>query len=175
MDNQRPMIGSGPGQSERSFGSPNSGAGQGGSYPGIGNPFGQQGGGNLPVPFQNAAQVVQAAPKKSLLGGLNLGNFNLEQITSFVDRMGGIDGIVNTMTKVQKIFQTFQQVAPMFKVIAGSFGGAGKVKNNPTKSKNSTPNKARARKKKRATSVKKYPRPTGRKSKKATTKDVNQF
>jgi hypothetical protein len=44
--------------------------------------------------------------------------------------MGGIDGIMNTMTRVQKIVGTFQQMQPMFKLILGSFGGKAATKNN---------------------------------------------
>ncbi|TBL68198.1 hypothetical protein EYB31_38615 [Paenibacillus thalictri] len=36
--------------------------------------------------------------------------------------MGGIDGIMNTMTKVQKIVTNVQQMAPMVKLLMGSFG-----------------------------------------------------
>uniref|UniRef100_A0A4Y8PZU5 Tyrosine protein kinase n=2 Tax=Paenibacillus athensensis TaxID=1967502 RepID=A0A4Y8PZU5_9BACL len=37
--------------------------------------------------------------------------------------MGGIEGIMGTMGKVQKFVTTFQQMAPMFKVMFNSFGG----------------------------------------------------
>lgn len=36
--------------------------------------------------------------------------------------MGGIDGIVNSMGKVQKVMSGFQQMAPMVKLFMGSFG-----------------------------------------------------
>ncbi len=72
-----------------------------------------------------AAPAAEAGAKAGgLLGGLgNLGNLaNMEQIKGFIDRMGGIDGIVNNMGKVQKMVQGFQQMAPMVKLVMGSFG-----------------------------------------------------
>lgn len=59
-----------------------------------------------------------------LLGGLgNLGNLaNMDQIKGIVDRMGGIEGIMSSMGKVQKIVANFQQMAPMIKLVMGSFG-----------------------------------------------------
>ncbi|MFD2611421.1 aminotransferase [Paenibacillus gansuensis] len=47
---------------------------------------------------------------------------NLKDISAFVERMGGIEGIVNTMTKAQKFMNSVQQFAPMFKLLATSFG-----------------------------------------------------
>lgn len=46
----------------------------------------------------------------------------MEQIKGIIDRMGGIDGIVNSMGKVQKVMSGFQQMAPMVKLFMGSFG-----------------------------------------------------
>lgn len=69
--------------------------------------------------------AAEAAPKAGgLLGNLgNLGNLaNLEQIKGIVDRMGGIDGIVSSMGKVQKVVEGFQQMAPMVKLVMGTFG-----------------------------------------------------
>ncbi|OKP97009.1 hypothetical protein [Paenibacillus sp. P46E] len=84
----------------------------------------------LAVPVTEAA----AAKPGGLLGGLgNLGNLaNMEQIKGIVDRLGGVDGIVNSMGKVQKVMQGFQQMAPMMKLVMGSFGkkkgsGAGEL------------------------------------------------
>jgi len=84
-----------------------------------------------------AAQTALAVPVEAsvakpggLLGGLGslgglggLGNMaNMDQIKGFIDRMGGIDGIVNSMGKVQKVMQGFQQMAPMVKLVMSSFG-----------------------------------------------------
>lgn len=46
----------------------------------------------------------------------------MEQIKGIIDRMGGIDGIVNSMGKVQKVMSGFQQMAPMVKLFMGNFG-----------------------------------------------------
>ncbi|SEM22967.1 hypothetical protein SAMN04488688_11076 [Paenibacillus sp. cl141a] len=53
-----------------------------------------------------------------LLGGLGVNN--MSDIKGLIDRMGGIDGIVNNIGKVQKVMQGFQQLAPMFSVLAGA-------------------------------------------------------
>jgi len=47
---------------------------------------------------------------------------NLADLKLLVDRMGGIDGILSTVQKIQKIVGTVQQFAPMIKLIAGSLG-----------------------------------------------------
>ncbi len=36
--------------------------------------------------------------------------------------MGGLDGILSTVTKVQKVVGAVSQMAPMMKVLMGSFG-----------------------------------------------------
>jgi hypothetical protein len=55
-----------------------------------------------------------------------LSGLNMKQISGFVERMGGIDGILGTMGKVQKFMSSFQQMAPMVKTIFGALG-KGKV------------------------------------------------
>jgi hypothetical protein len=131
------MIGNGPEVRTRSLSTtPYQGDGFfGGQYPGLGgdNTFSDfaQGGG-LPAPFEgggslfggSSSALPAAAPSTG--GGL-LNGLNMEQIKGFVDRMGGIEGIMGTMTKVQKFVGTFQQMAPMLKMLFSSFGG-GKVK-----------------------------------------------
>lgn len=65
---------------------------------------------------------VPETPKK----GFSLANLtnmaNMKEIKGFVDRMGGLDGILATMTKVQKVVGSVSQMAPMVKVLFGSFG-----------------------------------------------------
>ncbi|MEW9701930.1 aminotransferase [Paenibacillus sp. SI8] len=85
-------------------------------------------------------------------GGSNaLSGLNMKQISGFVERMGGIDGIIGTMGKVQKFMSSFQQMAPMVKVLLGSFG-KGKVKSSDIEAV--LPSK-RKRRKKSATSRRK--------------------
>lgn len=92
---------------------------QGGSYPGL-DPAG--GSPNWPVPY--TPQTPGAGGGGGGTGGFNLSNLNLNQVKGFIDKMGGIDGIVSTMTRVQKMVSSFQQMAPMLKLLMGSFGGA---------------------------------------------------
>jgi hypothetical protein len=49
--------------------------------------------------------------------------FNFNQIKGIIDRMGGFEGVMGHITRVQKIFQSIQQMSPMLKVLLGSFGG----------------------------------------------------
>lgn len=62
---------------------------------------------------------VEVQPKK----GFSLGNLaslaNLNEIKGFVDRMGGLDGILTTITKVQKVVGSITQMAPLAKVLFG--------------------------------------------------------
>ncbi|MCU6796849.1 hypothetical protein OB236_32460 [Paenibacillus sp. WQ 127069] len=107
-------------------------------YPGIGtNSY-------TPQP-QYTPQVVQAAPTPPASGGggalSKLTSFfggggstgsgaaagagsaiNIAQMKQIFDRLGGIDGIMDTMGKVQKMVQSVQQMAPLVKVLMGSFG-----------------------------------------------------
>ena len=124
-------------QMTRSFDSP-LGA-QAGGYPGIGDPF--AGGGGLFGPGPGAAGAASpgggapffpqtqpnlpavlpapSAPAPAAKSGPSLPT--LSDLKLLVERMGGIDGLLATMGKVQKVFGTFQQMAPMFKLLAGSF------------------------------------------------------
>lgn len=140
----------------RSFGGPGQ---QGGGlfndsmYPGLGgNPYGEL------VPRPNfpvaPSSNFPAAPGGAGGAGGLLGNFNFAQLKSIVDKMGGIDGIIGTMSKVQKIVGQFQQVAPMLKVIMGSFG-----KKAATKADANLPPVRRRRRKKRVGSTRKGARP----------------
>jgi hypothetical protein len=48
----------------------------------------------------------------------------MTQLKGIIDRMGGIDGLMGHVTRVQKIIQSLQQLSPMLKLLMGSFGGA---------------------------------------------------
>lgn len=50
---------------------------------------------------------------------------NVDELKGLVDRFGGLDGILATVTKVQKVVSTVGQIAPMVKV----FSGLGKKSN----------------------------------------------
>lgn len=74
----------------------------------------------LPAIVPNQLPDVNAAPPKK---GFSLANLpNLTEIKGFVDRMGGLDGILSTVTKVQKVVGSISQMAPLVKVLFGSFG-----------------------------------------------------
>lgn len=55
---------------------------------------------------------------------------NIGELKGVIDRMGGIDGIVSSMGKFQKVMSGVQQMAPMIKLMMGSFG-KGKTKGTP--------------------------------------------
>lgn len=86
---------------------------------------------------------VEVQPKK----GFSLGNLaslaNLNEIKGFVDRMGGLDGILTTITKVQKVVGSITQMAPLAKVLFGkksdskesSSGGSFSSERRPTRRK----------------------------------------
>jgi hypothetical protein len=56
-------------------------------------------------------------------GGGILGGMNMGQIKNIIDRMGGINGIMDGIGKAQKFMGTMQQFAPMAKVLLGAFAG----------------------------------------------------
>lgn len=70
---------------------------------------------HFPVPFQ------QQSPTQGT--GSFLDKLPIKDIKGFVDRMGGIEGIMNMVTKVNSMMKTFQQMAPMLKLLFGSFTG----------------------------------------------------
>jgi len=111
-------------------------------FPGITDPFGFaggfQGGGPAPghtttgsastnamdtglsIPAETAvAEIVDPPKDKDKGGGFSLEK--LSEIKGVVDRLGGIDGILSNVTKVQKIVANVQQMAPLIKVLMGSF------------------------------------------------------
>ncbi|MNH31968.1 hypothetical protein D3C79_923810 [compost metagenome] len=69
---------------------------------------------------ENVTDTVETAAGSSKASGFSLAN--LGEIKGFVDRIGGLDGILSTMTKVQKVVSSVTQMAPLVKVLMGSFG-----------------------------------------------------
>ncbi|MDQ6422527.1 hypothetical protein RB620_24150 [Paenibacillus sp. LHD-117] len=80
----------------------------------------------LPAVLPQAQNQLIGAPPKPSGGGFSLANLtkyaNLTEIKGLVDRMGGLDGILSTVTKVQKVVSGVSQMAPLMKVFMGSFG-----------------------------------------------------
>ncbi|MFD2380733.1 hypothetical protein ACFSWD_06705 [Paenibacillus xanthanilyticus] len=120
-------------------------------YPGISDPFFQAPGlGSAPTPFSPtietnipqlpvsatadalpaaaAADAIEAAaPAATKASGFSLASLggNIKDLQGLVDRMGGLDGILSTVQKVQKVVSSVQQMAPLIKVLAGSIGKKG--------------------------------------------------
>ncbi|GGA07351.1 hypothetical protein GCM10008018_61370 [Paenibacillus marchantiophytorum] len=104
------------------FGGGAPGGNAGGGFFGGGPPAASTGGGgNFLSNLLGGGGGGAAGGSSNPLSGLNL-----KQISGFVERMGGIDGIIGSMGKVQKFMSTFQQMAPMVKTLFGSLG-KGKV------------------------------------------------
>lgn len=82
----------------------------------------------------NSATAVEERPPEATSASTSsspLANFNLaslakyadpDELKGLVDRFGGLDGILATVTKVQKVMSTVGQMAPMAKVFTGIFG-----------------------------------------------------
>lgn len=80
------------------------------------------------VPYSPQTTASEGASLPAAAGGAakSTGGFsmpNLNDIKGIVDRLGGIEGILATVGKVQKVMQTFQQFAPMAKLITGLLPG----------------------------------------------------
>jgi hypothetical protein len=103
---QRPYDVSGPGGAYY---------GEGAGYPGLGYPNQS---GNGPYPFPAAPKPPGAGP---------LSNIPIQNIMAFVDRMGGIDGILSRVEKAQKLMKSIQQMAPMIRLVMGSFAPTAKT------------------------------------------------
>lgn len=108
------------GQLSKSFGAKSSGFGFGGDLPTMppaaSMPQTQD---MLPAVIpESTAQLIEttANPKA---GGFSLAN--LGELKGFVDRIGGIDGILSSVQKVQKVVSSVSQMAPLIKVLMGSF------------------------------------------------------
>ncbi|RKN84046.1 hypothetical protein [Paenibacillus ginsengarvi] len=108
-------------------------------------------------------QNLPSAPSTSLFGGGGaagggssgggagglLSNFNLKDIKSFVDRMGGIDGIVSAVGKVQKIVSNIQQMQPMIKLLMTMLPGKKAADDEADEEKWSRPRRRRRRRRRR--------------------------
>ncbi|WP_051775973.1 hypothetical protein [Paenibacillus tyrfis] len=125
---------------------------------GAGNPygdFGEFGGGN-PLALQPTAGQEGGGLFSSLFGGGGAagatgaagggGGFNVEQVKGVIDKLGGVEGIVETFSKMQKMVQSVQQFAPMLKVLFGSFG-----KKDTAASKSGSNKSGRRRRRRRGT------------------------
>ncbi|MCY9661012.1 aminotransferase [Paenibacillus chondroitinus] len=105
----------------------NAGGGGGGFFGGGGGNAGATGGGGGGG-GNFLSNLLGGGGGGAATGGSSnpLSGLNMKQISGFVERMGGIDGILGTMGKVQKFMSSFQQMAPMVKTIFSALG-KGKV------------------------------------------------
>jgi hypothetical protein len=92
------------------------------SFPGFGQSFGGP-------PAEINPTVLPAQSTSSIKLPFNINIQNLSDVKALFDRMGGIDGVVATMGKVQKLMTTMQQVVPLIKL----FIGKGKGKSSDAK------------------------------------------
>ncbi len=116
-------------------------------YPSYNQPY--TGSQNMPVPYQ-PQQFQQPAQQLTEQKSTNpLANLPIKDIKAIVDRVGGIDGIMNTVTKMQKLVNSFQSMGPMLKLLMGSFGGKA-----ATASGRATSNRRRRRRRRRPSSTK---------------------
>lgn len=85
------------------------------TYPGLGDPFV-----GLPMPM-NPSVVPSAQPANTTKPGLlsQLGDWK-----QMLDRVGGIDGVIGAVGKMQKLFSTMQQMAPLLRLLIGKGGAA---------------------------------------------------
>jgi hypothetical protein len=74
----------------------------------------------LPAVIPESTAQLTETTASAKAGGFSLAS--LGEIKGFVDRIGGIDGILTTVTKVQKVMSSVSQMAPLVKVLMGSFG-----------------------------------------------------
>lgn len=75
-----------------------------------------QGGSSLSLPAAAATETTTAAATSG-------SGFSLANLGGMIEKFGGIEGILSTVGKVQKVMQTVQQFAPMAKMIAGLIPG----------------------------------------------------
>jgi len=87
-------------------------------YPGLGQ--------QMPSAFSPESSfspfLPAATQTPSQSGSGLLSNINFKDIKAIIDRMGGIEGIISTVSKVQKVMQTLQQFGPMLKLLIPKLG-----------------------------------------------------
>ncbi|OXM13952.1 hypothetical protein [Paenibacillus herberti] len=75
-----------------------------------------------PAPSIGPLATLPAVAEKSTKSGSLFSLDKLSDLKGIVDRIGGLDGIIGTMTKAQKVIGGVQQMAPLIKLMMGSFG-----------------------------------------------------
>jgi hypothetical protein len=103
----------------KSSGAKSSGFNFGGNLPTM-PPATQQAQDILPVVVPDSTAELIESTTSTKGSGFSLAN--LGEIKGYIDRLGGIDGILTTVTKVQKVMSSVSQMAPLVEVLMGSFG-----------------------------------------------------
>lgn len=93
---------------------------------------------NLPVPVESN----EPSQSNSLLSKIPI-----KEISGFVDRMGGVEGIMNMINKTNTLLKNVQQMAPMIKLLAGSFGSKASTANSQQYAERKRKRRRRRRKK----------------------------
>jgi hypothetical protein len=117
---------------------------QGQGYPGV-NPFDSYN--------PSVASTALSTPSSSLGS-----SFNINQIKGIIDRMGGIDGLMGHVGRIQKFIQSIQQMSPMLKVLMGSFGSKATTTAKGSGDGLASPNRRRRKISTRKSSKKNYKR-----------------
>ncbi|GAF08754.1 hypothetical protein JCM16418_2859 [Paenibacillus pini JCM 16418] len=123
---------------------------------------GLAGAAELISPGAAAAPLAAAASAKT--GAFSLAN--LGELKGVIDRMGGIDGLMNSMGKFQKVVSGVQQMAPMLKL----FTGFGKGKTNGKSSSDEFEYKPSKRRRRKPSSSRKRRNPSKRYKKRSTSR-----
>jgi hypothetical protein len=76
-----------------------------------------------PYPIYGPEQFIGFSQQPPFLSpkpfGGGLGSFNMKDIKGMIDRLGGIDGLLATMGKVQRLISGLQQMQPLIKLFVG--------------------------------------------------------
>ncbi|WP_438349245.1 tyrosine protein kinase [Paenibacillus sp. FA6] len=115
-----------------------------------------------------ATTVLPVAETAAKAGGFSLAS--LGELKGVIDRMGGIDGIVGSMGKFQKVMAGVTQMAPMIKLMMGSFG-KGKTKKNSAEGDDIYYTPSKRRRKKSSTTKRQQ---TSRRTSTNTTKQIKK-
>ncbi|MFC5704199.1 hypothetical protein ACFPVX_23165 [Cohnella faecalis] len=121
----------------RGLGGWQQGPGLGGeAFPGIGESL------SGPPALANPQVLPAAQAATKAAGGFSLAN--LSDLKSVIDRMGGIEGVLSTVGKVQKFMSTMQQVAPIIKLFMNK-GKSSKTKDDDDEDDDAAPRRRRRR------------------------------
>lgn len=74
----------------------------------------------LPVPSETSVSPAPPSPASSGFSLASIAKYaNIDELKGLVNRFGGLDGILSTVTTVQKVMSTVGQIAPLVKAFTG--------------------------------------------------------